>query len=89
MKPYSGDILYIENRTNVTRATNQIEDFKLFLSFKDNNAKLTTDFNVSPYHDDFDEAKKFLNLISTCIFCASKRTFTDAIYSSKSNRTIR
>ena len=33
MKPYSGDILYIENRTNVTRATNQIEDFKIVLEF--------------------------------------------------------
>lgn len=33
MKPYSGDVLYIENRTNVTRATNQIEDFKIVLEF--------------------------------------------------------
>lgn len=33
MKPYNGDILYIENRTNVTRATNQIEDFKIVLEF--------------------------------------------------------
>ena len=33
MKPYSGDILYIENRTNVIRATNQIEDFKIVLEF--------------------------------------------------------
>ena len=33
MKPYSGDILYIENRTNVTRSTNQIEDFKIVLEF--------------------------------------------------------
>jgi len=33
MKPYSGDILYIENRTSVTRASNQIEDFKIVLEF--------------------------------------------------------
>ena len=33
MKPHSGDILYIENRTSVTRATNQIEDFKIVLEF--------------------------------------------------------
>ena len=33
MKPYSGDILYIENRTSVTRSTNQIEDFKIVLEF--------------------------------------------------------
>lgn len=33
MKAYSGDILYIENRTSVTRSTNQIEDFKIVLEF--------------------------------------------------------
>ena len=33
MKLYSGDILYIENRTSVTRASNQIEDFKIVLEF--------------------------------------------------------
>ena len=33
MKPYSGDVLYIENRTSVTRSSNQIEDFKIVLEF--------------------------------------------------------
>ena len=30
---YSGDVLYIENRTSVTRSANQIEDFKIVLEF--------------------------------------------------------
>ena len=29
----TGDILYIENRTSVTRSSNQIEDFKIVLEF--------------------------------------------------------
>jgi hypothetical protein len=33
MKLYSGDVLYIENRTSVTRSANQIEDFKIVLEF--------------------------------------------------------
>ena len=33
MKAFSGDILYIENRTSVTRSINQIEDFKIVLEF--------------------------------------------------------
>ena len=33
MKAYSGDVLYIENRTSVTRSSNQIEDFKIVLEF--------------------------------------------------------
>tara|TARA_S200000501_G_scaffold371811_1_gene415626 strand:- start:151 stop:1953 length:1803 start_codon:yes stop_codon:yes gene_type:complete len=33
MKAFSGDVLYIENRTSVTRSSNQIEDFKIVLEF--------------------------------------------------------
>lgn len=33
MKPYSGDILYIENRAKITRLQNQVEDFKIVLEF--------------------------------------------------------
>ena len=33
MKPYSGDILYIENRAKITRLENQVEDFKIVLEF--------------------------------------------------------
>ena len=33
MKPYSGDILYIENRKPVVRLDDQVEDFKIVLEF--------------------------------------------------------
>ena len=33
MKPYSGDVLYIENREKITRLQNQVEDFKIVLEF--------------------------------------------------------
>jgi hypothetical protein len=33
MKPYSGDVLYIENRAKITRLQNQVEDFKIVLEF--------------------------------------------------------
>ena len=33
MKPYSGDVLYIENRSKITRLQNQVEDFKIVLEF--------------------------------------------------------
>ncbi len=33
MKPYSGDVLYIENREKITRLPNQVEDFKIVLEF--------------------------------------------------------
>ena len=33
MKPYSGDILYVENRTKIQRLDDQVEDFKIVLEF--------------------------------------------------------
>ena len=33
MKPYSGDVLYIENRSKITRLQNQVEDFKIVLEY--------------------------------------------------------
>jgi len=33
LKPYSGDIIYIENRVPIARATDQIEDVKLVIQF--------------------------------------------------------
>jgi hypothetical protein len=33
IKPYSGDILYIENREKIQRLTDQVEDFKILLEF--------------------------------------------------------
>lgn len=33
LKPYSGNIIYIENRVAVTRATDQVEDVKLVVEF--------------------------------------------------------
>ena len=33
IKPYTGDLVYMENRTNITRADNQIDQIKLVLSF--------------------------------------------------------
>jgi hypothetical protein len=31
--PYSGEILYVENRVPIARATDQIEDVKLIIQF--------------------------------------------------------
>lgn len=33
LEPYSGDILYVENRVPIARATDQIEDIKLIIQF--------------------------------------------------------
>ena len=33
IKKYSGDIIYLDNRPEVTRATNQREDIKIILEF--------------------------------------------------------
>ena len=33
MKRFSGDIIYVENRSPVTRASDQIEDVKLIIEF--------------------------------------------------------
>ncbi len=33
MKPYSGDMIYVENRSPVSRASDQIEDVKLIINF--------------------------------------------------------
>ena len=33
MKKFSGDVLYVENRSPVTRADDQIEDVKLIIEF--------------------------------------------------------
>lgn len=33
LKPYSGDIIYMENRVAVTRASDQVEDIKLIIEF--------------------------------------------------------
>ena len=33
LEPYSGDILYVENRVAITRATDQIEDVKVVVEF--------------------------------------------------------
>jgi hypothetical protein len=33
IKPYSGDILYVENREKIQRLTDQVEDFKILLEF--------------------------------------------------------
>ena len=33
LKPYSGDIIYVENRVPIARATDQIEDVKLVIQF--------------------------------------------------------
>jgi hypothetical protein len=33
LEPYSGDILYVENRVPIARAEDQIEDFKLIIQF--------------------------------------------------------
>jgi hypothetical protein len=33
IKPYTGDLVYMENRTNITRVDNQIDQIKLVLSF--------------------------------------------------------
>ena len=38
--------------------------------------KLTTDFNVSPYHDDFDEAKKFFKILYRPAFSVQARELT-------------
>jgi hypothetical protein len=33
LQPYTGDVLYIENRSPISRATDQIEDVKLIIEF--------------------------------------------------------
>ena len=33
LKPYTGDILYVENRSPISRASDQIEDVKLIINF--------------------------------------------------------
>jgi len=33
LKPYSGDIIYVENRVPIARADDQIEDVKLVIQF--------------------------------------------------------
>ena len=33
LQPYSGDVLYIENRSPISRAADQIEDVKLVIEF--------------------------------------------------------
>lgn len=33
LKPYSGDVIYVENRSPISRATDQIEDVKLIVEF--------------------------------------------------------
>jgi hypothetical protein len=33
LEPYSGDVLYIENRSPISRAADQIEDVKLVIEF--------------------------------------------------------
>lgn len=33
LAPYSGDVLYVENRSPISRATDQIEDVKLVIEF--------------------------------------------------------
>ena len=38
--------------------------------------KLTTDFNVSPYYDDFDEAKKFFKILYRPSFSVQARELT-------------
>ena len=38
--------------------------------------KLTTDFNVSPYYDDFDESKKFFKVLYRPAFSVQARELT-------------
>ena len=45
-----------------------------------------TDFNVSPYYDDFSEVKNFIELCIIHICCSSERTNNSTIYHTKSNR---
>ena len=33
LQPYSGDIIYVENRVPISRAADQIEDVKLIIQF--------------------------------------------------------
>jgi hypothetical protein len=33
LQPYSGDIIYVENRVPISRADDQIEDVKLIIQF--------------------------------------------------------
>ena len=33
LQPYTGDILYVENRVPISRASDQIEDIKLIIQF--------------------------------------------------------
>ena len=33
IKPYTGDILYVENREKVTRLNDQVENYKIVLEF--------------------------------------------------------
>ena len=57
MHPDSGDIIYIENRRPISRASDQTEDVKIIVEFLRMAQK--TNLNVSPYYDDFDTSKKF------------------------------
>ncbi len=48
--------------------------------------KLTTDFNVSPYYDDFSEDKKILqDSVQTRLFCTGKRNVSNADTPTESN----
>ena len=74
LHPDSGEIIYIENRRPISRASDQTEDIKIIVEFLRMAQK--TNLNVTPYYDDFEEGDNFHKVLYRPGFAVQARELT-------------